>query len=631
MALDINGYNSVFNTFVQFAQENRNVDKGKAILDAKIESPLGGRKILSIDLAKNDSVHNWTRGFDQWTVNDRTRAIFKAAVANMFGGESKIPASVKKAMLLEDYNCGKPLTARRILAVKAAIDADGTAKARSEKLNLETFKSPEVRTEALNLGFVKAELPKLARAANFYAQAEGVDEMTAMKAVAEPGSKANRLMQYGGRFMENAANFADGLRLIDTFENWYTDLSGATDTIAKSGPFEDRRDYTAADTPSKQNADQSAVRPETILVMEKFVFESLAIDPSANLKETNGEAIFGFANNDASRFIGQNFGSACLNTVANIPPAKRAVVFKTFNLFCSLAVDANDHTKPAKDRYIINADLPQVLGRILRHLDEVLALDAKGKLTSKNVIKACFPDMRHTGNYDLKALKGFLDAMSNELTDFDGEYRDIANSLQLLMESTGCTLKEGAKALRSGKPIPLPQYVSEGQQPISEFGTLEGGRKALAADLYRPDSYSFIGQQQSLLPDDAGFGFTFPGEERFVTNGAQRNNISRVGDKVEELCGRVHPKQASSVMLMLTQSGLGVINRGLKPHGVMSTEHSAVDYTLTRNAETGAVTIKYDSPEGLPFHFSWTATVDVEGKITTTPLSFEKLNGFPAD
>lgn len=39
----------------------------------------------------------------------------------MFGGEAKIPKSVKKAMLLDDYGTGKPLTARRILAVKAAI------------------------------------------------------------------------------------------------------------------------------------------------------------------------------------------------------------------------------------------------------------------------------------------------------------------------------------------------------------------------------------------------------------------------------------------------------------------------------------------------------------------------------
>lgn len=75
MALDVNGYNAAFGKFVQFAQENRNVDKGRAILDAKIESPLNGRKILSIGVARNDSVHNWTRGFDQWTVNDRTRRL----------------------------------------------------------------------------------------------------------------------------------------------------------------------------------------------------------------------------------------------------------------------------------------------------------------------------------------------------------------------------------------------------------------------------------------------------------------------------------------------------------------------------------------------------------------------------
>ena len=79
--------------------------------------------------------------------------------------------------------------------------------------------------------------------------------------------------------------------------------------------------------------------------------------------------------------------------------------------------------------------------------------------------------------------------------------------------------------------------------------------------------------------------------------------------------------------LMLSQSGLGAINHGLVPYGVESSEHSAVDYTLSKDAETGAVTIRYSSPEGLPFRFSWTATVDVEGKITSTPLNFEKPLG----
>ena len=77
-------------------------------------------------------------------------------------------------------------------------------------------------------------------------------------------------------------------------------------------------------------------------------------------------------------------------------------------------------------------------------------------------------------------------------------------------------------------------------------------------------------------------------------------------------------------MLMLSQSGLTPINRGLKPYGIMSTEHSAMDYSISKDATTGAVTIKYTSPAELPFRFEWTATVDTDGKVTTTPFKFEK-------
>jgi hypothetical protein len=50
------------------------------------------------------------------------RKLFRQSVVEIFGGEAKIPKSVKDAMKLKDYDQGKPLTARRILAVKAAID-----------------------------------------------------------------------------------------------------------------------------------------------------------------------------------------------------------------------------------------------------------------------------------------------------------------------------------------------------------------------------------------------------------------------------------------------------------------------------------------------------------------------------
>jgi hypothetical protein len=172
MALDVNGYNSIFKSFVNFAETNKHIDKGRAILDATPSALTNrGIKAVTIDFAKNDSVHNWTRGSEQWEVNDRTRGIFKAAIASMFGGEARIPESVRKAMIMDDFNCGKPLTARRILAVKAAIDAEGSARAKAEKASLarigrEAFKSPEVTAEALKLGVVEGELPKLARAAH---------------------------------------------------------------------------------------------------------------------------------------------------------------------------------------------------------------------------------------------------------------------------------------------------------------------------------------------------------------------------------------------------------------------------------------------------------------------------------
>ena len=42
---------------------------------------------------------------------------------------------------------------------------------------------------------------------------------------------------------------------------------------------------------------------------------------------------------------------------------------------------------------------------------------------------------------------------------------------------------------------------------------------------------------------------------------------------------------------------------------------NAGDEKAIANARTGAITITYTSPEELPFKFSWTATVDVNGNV----------------
>ena len=75
---------------------------------------------------KADFICNIGRGKDSRTVNDTVRDLFKEAVVKMFGGHDKddlacLPESVKTALKVDDYGKGKPLTARRILAVQTAV------------------------------------------------------------------------------------------------------------------------------------------------------------------------------------------------------------------------------------------------------------------------------------------------------------------------------------------------------------------------------------------------------------------------------------------------------------------------------------------------------------------------------
>ena len=112
---------SQFAQFVRFASSENltNGENSVARLDAT--TALGNRTIKAA--GKEDSVHALIRFSAAKKANDEVRDLFRKAVADVFGGESKIPDSVKEAMFLEDYGKGRPLTARRILVVRAAIDA----------------------------------------------------------------------------------------------------------------------------------------------------------------------------------------------------------------------------------------------------------------------------------------------------------------------------------------------------------------------------------------------------------------------------------------------------------------------------------------------------------------------------
>lgn len=103
-----------FVDFAQGAKKNKNEDlfaesRGTLVVGAK---------------SKSDFIGNIFRSSSSKAANDEVRSQFKSAIMGMFGvtDESKLPDSVKEAMKLDDFGKGKPLTARRILAVQTTVD-----------------------------------------------------------------------------------------------------------------------------------------------------------------------------------------------------------------------------------------------------------------------------------------------------------------------------------------------------------------------------------------------------------------------------------------------------------------------------------------------------------------------------
>ena len=140
MAIDINNIN--FKMFTNFAATAK--QSARAQFESKLV-PDG--EVRTIKAAGGlDFVGNVGRLSKYKTTNDSVRRLFRETVAGMFGCEEDIPDSVLKVMKLEDYGKGKPLTARRITAVKNAIEAfakddNASAKADGDKAVEKLFKS----------------------------------------------------------------------------------------------------------------------------------------------------------------------------------------------------------------------------------------------------------------------------------------------------------------------------------------------------------------------------------------------------------------------------------------------------------------------------------------------------------
>ena len=112
-----------YDRFVEFASQRNDARNQETIARATHLVDGNILKGRTIDVADDgDKIRKIKRSDALQRENDITRKLFRQAIIDIFGGEDKIPQSVKDAMRLKDYGQGKPLTVRRIMAVKAAVD-----------------------------------------------------------------------------------------------------------------------------------------------------------------------------------------------------------------------------------------------------------------------------------------------------------------------------------------------------------------------------------------------------------------------------------------------------------------------------------------------------------------------------
>ena len=150
MPLNLN--NATYKSFTDFASNvnGRTIAAfGDDTTSVQGGGSLGGRTIVPSH--NRDFIGNVRRNTSKQEANNAVRKLFRQSIIDMFGGESMIPESVKTAMKLEDYGKGKPLSARRIMAVKVAIDA---VKAEMQPVKIDEAKARQMVDQSENmLGF----------------------------------------------------------------------------------------------------------------------------------------------------------------------------------------------------------------------------------------------------------------------------------------------------------------------------------------------------------------------------------------------------------------------------------------------------------------------------------------------
>ncbi len=123
MAIEIN--NAMYRQFAKFAEN----ESSRSIAQISETDSPGGKRMKILPTKSWDFIGNVGRSKSKAEANDAVRELFRNTIAKIFGGVDKIPESVLSAMKFDDYGKGKPLTARRIRVVDAAVKAEFERKA----------------------------------------------------------------------------------------------------------------------------------------------------------------------------------------------------------------------------------------------------------------------------------------------------------------------------------------------------------------------------------------------------------------------------------------------------------------------------------------------------------------------
>lgn len=493
-------------------------------------------------------------------------------------------------------------------AILAARGAEAAARA-AERAFLEGGGA----NAALAAGYHRSELPGLARAYGLYKAAANATDEAALQAILDPQSKARRLASRGGRFTASVENFRAGLALLDAFHAWFATQTAAV-VEGKNGM---NTRIPPGANPTVANADISYFKQGAAAAYEKFVFEHLAIDDTLPLAPANPDAVFAMENNPVTRYVGRGYTNGCTNTFAQIPPEKRVTVFAVFDLVAPLARDVAGFRANNAPNFCVN-----LLARILANLDEIERMRTSGTLTKQSFFERFFPELPGAAGMTFKQMENAQTSLVVEdlLPNRLGGNFGAVTKLTLTLQTSGCTLEEALAAQQQNRSVPPAPYVAAANGAITALdGTATGGRTQAVADLCRPDNPHYTANNKSILKAaDNVFVAVFP--DGTTLRSDDKASAVAIADKIATLGDAIHPAQLSAVYYAISQSAAIPVISAFVEQGLETSEHMPLTYTLSKDADTGDITVRYTEPAGFPAKFHWTTTVHLDGSTSTTPL-----------